>query len=105
MTGGSSGIGIETVRALASRGARVFVAVRDVEKTKNILADIAQKHPDNGGLEILKVELDSLESVKAAANDFLQRSPQLNILVENAGTLDTTHCSDFPYPLSCVHLL
>lgn len=50
-----------------------------------ILEDIAKAHPNNGGLEILKVELDSLVSVKATVSDFLSRSDKLNILICNAG--------------------
>jgi NAD(P)-dependent dehydrogenase (short-subunit alcohol dehydrogenase family) len=85
VTGSSSGIGVETLRAFASKGARVFAAVRDVEKTKILLDEINAAYPNNGGLEILRVELDSLASVNAAADDFLKRSSQLNILVNNAG--------------------
>lgn len=63
----------------------VFVAVRDVEKTKKIVAEIAAQHPENGGLEIIKLDLESLQSVNEAADDFLKRSTQLNILINNAG--------------------
>jgi NAD(P)-dependent dehydrogenase (short-subunit alcohol dehydrogenase family) len=63
----------------------VFVAVRDVEKTKVLLDEINAAFPNNGGLEIVKVELDSLASVNAAADDFLKRSSELNVLVNNAG--------------------
>lgn len=65
--------------------------MRDVEKTKKILEDIAAAHPDHGGLEILKLDLESLASVKAAATDFLRRSSQLNVLVGNAGVMNTPY--------------
>ena len=89
VTGASSGIGVETVRALASAGARVFVLVRQVEKTKQIMDGIAAEFPENGGLEIVKCELDSLESVNNAANEVLKRTKQLNILINNAGIMNT----------------
>jgi len=91
VTGASSGIGIDTVRAFASKGARVFVLVRDVEKTKVILNEINTAFPENGGLEIIQVELDSLASVSAAAEEFLRRSEKLNVLVNNAGVMNTPY--------------
>jgi NAD(P)-dependent dehydrogenase (short-subunit alcohol dehydrogenase family) len=89
ITGASSGIGVETARALASAGARLFVLVRQVEKTKPIMDRIAAEFPDNGGFEIVKCELDSLESVNEAANEVLKRTKQLNILINNAGVMNT----------------
>jgi len=85
VTGGSSGIGYQTVRALAAAGARVFVLVRSVEKTRVLLDKINAEFPQHGGLEIVQGDFDSLTSVNAAANDFLKRSNQLNVLINNAG--------------------
>jgi NAD(P)-dependent dehydrogenase (short-subunit alcohol dehydrogenase family) len=50
-------------------------------------------HPlsDVPGLEIVKVELDSLASVNAAADEFLSRSAQLNILINNAGVMNCSY--------------
>lgn len=78
---------MDTVRAFASRGARVFVAVRDVDKTRQILDGIAASYPNNGGLEIIHMELESLSSVNTAADEFIAHSSQLHILVNNAGML------------------
>jgi len=91
VTGASSGIGVDTVRAFAAKGARVFAAVKDVEKCRKVLAEINDEFPENGGLEILKVEMSSLRSVNEAADDFLKRSSQLNILVNNAGVMWLTY--------------
>jgi len=91
VTGGSSGIGIDTVAAFASKGATVFLAVRDIEKTKKVIADITARYPNHGKLEILKIELDSLESVKTAAEDFISRSQRLHVLVNNAGVMNTPY--------------
>lgn len=91
VTGASSGIGVETVRALASAGARVLVLVRQVEKTKQIMDRIAVEFPENGGLDIVKCELESLESVNNAANEVLKRTKQLDILINNAGVMNTPY--------------
>jgi NAD(P)-dependent dehydrogenase (short-subunit alcohol dehydrogenase family) len=88
ITGVSSGIGAETVRAIASRGGRVFVLVRQVDKTRAVLDKVAAEFPAHGGMDIIQCELDSLESVNAAANEFIKRSSnQLNILINNAGMM------------------
>jgi NAD(P)-dependent dehydrogenase (short-subunit alcohol dehydrogenase family) len=82
VTGASAGIGVETVRVLALTGATIFAAARDLEKAKRALDGI------EGKIELLKLDLASLSSVRAAAEDFLQRSNgKLNILVNNAGVM------------------
>lgn len=82
VTGASSGIGVETVRVLAKTGATVFAAARDVKKAENALAGI------EGKIELIKVDLASLRSVREAAEDFLKRSGgKLNILINNAGVM------------------
>ncbi|KAH7136123.1 hypothetical protein B0J11DRAFT_480402 [Dendryphion nanum] len=82
VTGGSSGIGIETIRAMTKTGATVFAAARDLNKAKDALKGI------DGKIELLELDLASLASVRAAAADFLKRSNgQLNILINNAGVM------------------
>ena len=85
ITGCSSGIGIETARALNATGAKLFLGVRDVAKGQTALSDILEP----GRVELLKMDLNSLESVRAAAADFLKRSKRLNILINNAGIMAT----------------
>jgi NAD(P)-dependent dehydrogenase (short-subunit alcohol dehydrogenase family) len=82
ITGTSSGIGPETARAIAATGATVYCAARDVTKAKAALASI------DGNIELLECDLSSLESVRAAAKEFLARSGgRLNVLVNNAGVM------------------
>lgn len=93
ITGCSSGIGVETARALHSTGADVFITTRDVAKTDKVLADLkASSTAGAGRLEVVRLELDSLKSVREAAADFLQRSGgKLNILITNAGQCLSAH--------------
>jgi NAD(P)-dependent dehydrogenase (short-subunit alcohol dehydrogenase family) len=91
VTGASDGIGVETVRAFAAAGARVFALVRSVDKTRAVLDKINAEFPQNGGLEIVQGDFTSLASVNAAANDFLKRSDKLNILVNNIGIAYVPH--------------
>lgn len=87
VTGGSNGIGVEEVRALLKTGARVFFTSRDPIKGEIVRNNIlmADKSIDPRQLEIVEVDLKSLESVKAAARAFKSKSDKLNVLVNNAG--------------------
>ena len=89
ITGTSSGLGLETVRALASTGATIFCAARNPAKNEAALADIQACSRSSGGrLELLEADLSSLASVRIAAADFLSRSGgRLNILINNAGVM------------------
>ncbi|KAI0146307.1 short chain dehydrogenase [Xylariaceae sp. FL1272] len=83
VTGASSGIGIETGRALAATGAKVFLAVRDVEKGKAA----CQSFLEPGRVELLELDISKFSSIRAAVDSFLQKSTKLNVLVCNAGIM------------------
>ena len=76
----------ETARALHATGADVFLTVRDTEKGEAVVKGILEKSSSSTGkLELLHMDLGSLQSVKDCAADFLSRSKQLNVLINNAG--------------------
>ena len=83
VTGVSSGIGIETVRALALTGASFYLAARDLATAKSALADVLE--PDR--MELVEMEQTSLESVRSAAATILAKTSQVNILINNAGIM------------------
>lgn len=85
ITGCSSGIGIETAKALNATSAKLFLGVRDTAKGQAALSDILKP----GHVELLKMDLNSLESVRAAAEEFKTKSNTLNILINNAGVMAT----------------
>ena len=94
LTGGSNGIGVEEVRALASTGADLTFTSRDVEKGEKVRADILQNWDEPSikpQVQVLKMDLQSLESVREAAEEFKKSHKQLNILVNNAGIGLTPH--------------
>ena len=78
VTGGASGIGIETVRALAGKGAEVTIAVRDTEAGNRVAADIA------GDVLVAPLELTDLDSVRAFVDAW---EGPLDVLVNNAGVM------------------
>ncbi|KAL9036767.1 MAG: hypothetical protein Q9180_004105 [Flavoplaca navasiana] len=85
ITGCSSGIGIETARAIAATGAKVFCTVRHIKKGESALADILK--PDH--VVLVNMDLNSLDSVRSAARSVLSQTSTLNILINNAGIMAT----------------
>ena len=85
ITGSSSGIGIETVRALYATGADIYMQVRDVEKGGKVLQEVKSATRGTGKLELLKIDLAELQSVRDGVGEFLKREKHLNVLVNNAG--------------------
>lgn len=85
ITGVSSGIGIETARALKATGMHIFGAVRNIQKAQAALKDDLEP----GRLELLELDMNSLASVRACADDFLSKTDQLNLLITNAGIMMT----------------
>ncbi len=84
VTGANSGIGKETVRGLAGRGARVVLAGRSEEKTRAAMKEIADE-TGNTDLDFLPLDLGDLASVRSAAETFLASGEPLHVLINNAG--------------------
>tara|TARA_R110002003_G_scaffold1364_3_gene22918 strand:- start:6676 stop:7722 length:1047 start_codon:yes stop_codon:yes gene_type:complete len=93
ITGVSSGIGIETMRALHTTGAHVYGTVRNLPEGQKVVEQIlSEKHEFSGKIDLIEMELDSLASVRKGAQDFLSKSGgKLNVLIGNAGTMATPY--------------
>ncbi|CEJ59050.1 Putative WW domain-containing oxidoreductase [Penicillium brasilianum] len=83
ITGTSSGIGIETTRALATTGATLFLTVRDVTKAQSALAGIFEP----SRMEIIEMDQATLSSVRTAAAAILAKTSKIHLLVNNAGIM------------------
>lgn len=81
ITGGSSGIGVETARALHHTGAKIFITARDRAKAEKVRDDVLASSPSKKDIGIICMELDSLASVEAGAEAFLKQTSKLNILI------------------------
>ena len=82
-SGANTGIGRVTAHELSKKGARVIMLCRNLEN-----ADIAAKEitKDTGHqVDVIKMNLDSLQSVKDAANTLLKKEDKIDILINNAG--------------------
>jgi len=86
VTGGSSGLGQETARVLAARGAHVILTARDMPKGEAVAAGI-RASTGNQHVEVEELELGSLKDIRAFAQRFLARHPTLHVLVNNAGVM------------------
>ncbi|EIW79062.1 NAD(P)-binding protein [Coniophora puteana RWD-64-598 SS2] len=85
VTGGSTGIGRETVKALLTHNAKVYIAARNEAQSKATITALAR---ETGNEAIfLSLDLASLRSVKAAAEEFMRQEVQLDILFNNAGVM------------------
>jgi len=86
VTGANSGIGYETARALARKGASVVMACRNLEKANAAASEIALGDPD-AVLDIIQLDLADLDSVRSFADTFKSRYAQLDLLINNAGVM------------------
>src|SRR5438105_5597701 len=80
VTGGSSGLGQETARVLAERGALVILTARDASKGEAVAADI-RSSTGNQDVEVEELELGSLKNIRGFADRVLSRHGALHILV------------------------
>jgi NAD(P)-dependent dehydrogenase (short-subunit alcohol dehydrogenase family) len=91
ITGPTSGIGVETARVLALRGAHVLLAARSakkLEETKKEIEDnIARNHGARAQVTCLECDLNDLQSVKRCAKEFESMNIPLHILINNAGIM------------------
>jgi NAD(P)-dependent dehydrogenase (short-subunit alcohol dehydrogenase family) len=79
VTGGYSGLGLETTRALAKAGAQVVVPARRPDAAREALAGIS--------VEVDELDLGDMESVRAFADRFLASGRSIDILIDNAGIM------------------
>lgn len=86
VTGANSGLGFECSKLFAGKGATVVMAVRNLDKGEQARSDILDLHP-GASLELMELDLSSLDSVEAFAADFKARYERLDILLNNAGLM------------------
>ncbi|XP_026663117.1 short-chain dehydrogenase TIC 32 B, chloroplastic-like isoform X2 [Phoenix dactylifera] len=84
ITGATSGIGAETARVLAKRGARLVLPARNLKAAEEIKARIAADSPGSH-IIVLPLDLSSLSSVRSFASRFLSLRLPLHLLINNAG--------------------
>ena len=88
ITGANTGLGYETALALAGRGARVVLAVRNLDKGKDATTRIAAQVPD-ADVALQELDLASLDSVRAATEQLRSDYDRVDLLINNAGVMWT----------------
>lgn len=88
VTGANTGLGLETAKALAAKGAHVVLAVRNLSKGQGAVDWISRTVP-NADLELQQLDLSSLASVRTAAEELKSRHDHIDLLINNAGVMYT----------------
>jgi NAD(P)-dependent dehydrogenase (short-subunit alcohol dehydrogenase family) len=106
ITGANTGLGYETALALAEHGAHVVLAVRNLDKGKDAVARITANSPQ-ADVALQELDLTSLESVRAAAEQLRSDYDRIDLLINNAGvmyTLKSTTQDGFELQFGTNHL-
>ncbi|GGD07948.1 SDR family NAD(P)-dependent oxidoreductase [Pyruvatibacter mobilis] len=90
VTGASSGLGVETARALAKAGAKVVLPGRSPDKLAGVVEDI-KASTGNQKVEAAEMDLGDLDSVRRFADAFVATGEPLHLLINNAGIMATPH--------------
>ncbi|XP_070835943.1 dehydrogenase/reductase SDR family member 13-like [Chaetodon trifascialis] len=93
VTGANTGIGKTTAMDLARRGARVIMACRDRRRAEAAIQEIVQE-TGNGQVIFMQLDLASLQSVRSFAEDFLRSESRLDLLINNAGLVNSGTTED-----------
>lgn len=90
VTGVSAGLGIETARSLAAHGAHVVGAARDLTKAQAATSQVREEAAaNNGGFELIELDLASLKNVRACADALLAKGEPFDVIIANAGVMAT----------------
>ena len=106
VTGSNTGLGLATAEALAGAGAEVVLAVRNLDKGEAARSRILAVH-QAATVHIQSLDLASLDSVRAAADELLERHERLDLLINNAGLMYTkwqTTADGFELQMGVNHL-
>jgi NAD(P)-dependent dehydrogenase (short-subunit alcohol dehydrogenase family) len=106
VTGANGGLGLETARQLAAKGAHVVMAVRNQEKAAAAVDEIRTSVPD-AALELVALDLASQASVRAAAEQIMAAHKRIDLLINNAGVMgipETKTVDGFEMQLGVDHL-
>src|SRR5271155_4276151 len=87
VTGVSAGLGVETARALVAHGADVVGAARDLSKAKAATAGVQAAAKNGGGLELVELDLASLDSVRVCADALVDNGKPFDLVIANAGVM------------------
>lgn len=88
ITGGNTGMGLASAKALAQKGAHVIITSRNNERGINAVREI-NDYSGHASAEMMLCDLASLESIRAFCQAFISRWQTLDVLINNAGVVET----------------
>jgi NAD(P)-dependent dehydrogenase (short-subunit alcohol dehydrogenase family) len=88
VTGANTGLGFWTAAALAHKGARVVLAVRNLDKGKEAAGRVEQANP-NAVVNVQQLDLTSLDAIRDAAEELKAAHQRIDLLINNAGVMYT----------------
>jgi len=86
LTGGNTGIGKETAKEIARRGAKLIIASRNTIKSEKAKHEIIEE-TGNKNIKVVQLDLEDLQSVRLVASELLKSEPYIDYLVNNAGAM------------------
>jgi NAD(P)-dependent dehydrogenase (short-subunit alcohol dehydrogenase family) len=86
VTGATSGLGKEATKILANKNAKVVMAIRNLTKGQQVVDEIKQQN-FNAQIEMIRLDLSSLSSVKTFVEEFIAKYDRLDVLINNAGIM------------------
>jgi NAD(P)-dependent dehydrogenase (short-subunit alcohol dehydrogenase family) len=90
VTGANTGLGYETALSLAKKGATVVMACRSISKANAAKKAILHEVP-NATLDVIQLDLSSMQSIRSMAHEYQQKYDQLDVLINNAGVMMTPY--------------
>ena len=90
VTGVSAGLGVETARSLVAHGAQVVGAARDLSKAEAATAEVRKDAAAHGGsFQLVELDLANLKSVRACADELVNKGERFDVVIANAGVMAT----------------
>jgi NAD(P)-dependent dehydrogenase (short-subunit alcohol dehydrogenase family) len=90
VTGGNSGLGFESAKVFAKKGAEVILTSRSKEKGEKARTEILRQNP-HAKIEMAELDLANLKSVRSFAKSFQEKYSRLDVLLNNAGIMTTPY--------------
>lgn len=88
VTGGNTGLGLQSVQELAKKGALVIIACRSIAKGEKAIAQLKEKFGNHLKLDVLPLDLSDYDSVRNFALEYHRKYNRLDVLMNNAGVVN-----------------